>query len=218
MTSLVDQTIHALRTSYDTLASPGQEVNQPVWDRWDAMTPRQQAQGYLQHDELLVAAYEQIDSQTRETLRIQLGVLPMPLPLAAAAGMRLNEAALHLWDVLVAFDPTAAVEATSAQVLAEQLSGPLSFLSGFFFGKADQYDGAAVVALGDNGFALSIDDTVSITHDTTRTTGPTPTFTGPLEAAVWLLGSQLTPARTPDGVEVTGGLGLEDLRKISPGY
>jgi uncharacterized protein (TIGR03083 family) len=194
--------------------APAQEFNQSVWDRWNAMTPRQQADGFRHHNGSLVAAYEQIDAETRESHEIQLAFLPMPLPLAAVAGMRLNESALHQWDVLVAFDPTAGMDAVAAQVLAEQLSGPLSFMPGFF-GKADQYDGSVLVALADSGFSISIDETVAITRGAA---GANATFTGPLEAAVRLLGGRLTPAHTPAGVEVVGAIELDDLRRVFPGY
>ena len=36
---------------------------------------------------------------------MQLGFLPAPIPLATALGMRLNEAALHGWDVRVGAEP-----------------------------------------------------------------------------------------------------------------
>ena len=45
--------------------------------------------------------------------------------------MRLNESALHSWDVRVAFDPSAAIPADVAAVLAEHLAGGLGFMASF---------------------------------------------------------------------------------------
>ena len=100
-------------------AEPG--FNQSVWDRWNAMSPREQATNFLQHDARLVAAYEALTSEQRMAAQVDLGFLPQPLPLASFAGMRLNESAQHSWDVRVAFDPSAAIPADVAAVLAEHV-------------------------------------------------------------------------------------------------
>ena len=84
--------------------APGDGFNESVWDRWNAMSPREQADGYLAADAALVAAFEALTPQQRADLQVRLGFLPAPLPLAAYAGMRLNEAAQHSWDVRVGFD------------------------------------------------------------------------------------------------------------------
>jgi uncharacterized protein (TIGR03083 family) len=140
----------------------------------------------------LVEAYEALPSEVRETLEIKLGFLPAPIPLAAAAGMRLNEAAQHSWDVRVAFDPTATLAEDAAEALAEQFGGTLNFLLGFT-GKADALAVPAVVAIGDTGFGLKVGDQVSAT---TAVSDPTATFNGPLEAALRLMAGRLGPAYT----------------------
>ena len=110
---------------------PGQDFNLGVWDRWNAMTPRQQADGFLTANEALVSAYENLDDTARRDLRIDLGFLPFPADLALVTGMRLNEATLHGWDVRVAFDPDAGLPAAEAAIALDLLTGPLSFLLGF---------------------------------------------------------------------------------------
>jgi hypothetical protein len=78
-------------------ASPAAEpgFNENVWDRWNAMSPREQATNFLDHNTRLVAAYEALTAEQRMTAQVDLGFLPEPLPLASLAGMRLNESALH---------------------------------------------------------------------------------------------------------------------------
>lgn len=193
-------------------AGPG--FNQSVWDRWNAMSPGEQATNFLDSDARLVAAFEALTAEQRTTAQVDLGFLPEPLPLASYAGMRLNETALHSWDVRVAFDPSAAIPADAAAVLAEHLAGGLAFLAGFI-GKAGALAGPVVVDIEGSGYGLVVTDTVALV------TGPadsTATFSGPLEAAIRLVGGRLRPAHTPGTVKVTGAVTLDDLRQVFPGY
>jgi uncharacterized protein (TIGR03083 family) len=193
-------------------AEPG--FNQSVWDRWNAMSPHEQATNFLDHDGRLVAAFETLTSERRMTAQVDLGFLPEPLPLASFAGMRLNESAQHSWDVRVAFDPSAAIPADAAAVLAEHLAGGLGFLVGFI-GKADALAEPAVVDIEGSGYGLVVTDKVAVV---TEPADPTATFTGPLEAAIRLVGGRLRPANTPERVKVTGAVTLDDLRRVFPGY
>lgn len=108
----------------------GPTFNQSVWDRWNAMTARQQAEQCVPSDAALLGAYEALDDATRRSLRIALPFLPAPVGLDVACVLRLNEAALHLWDLAVADDPSARLHPAAAPVLLDALSGPLSFLIG----------------------------------------------------------------------------------------
>jgi len=193
-------------------AEPG--FNQSVWDRWNAMSPRDQATNFLHHDARLVAAYEALTSEQRTAAQVDLGFLPQPLPLESFAGMRLNESAQHSWDVRVAFDPSAAIPADTAAVLAEHLAGALGFLVGFI-GKADALAAAAVVDIEGTGYGITVTDTVALVA---APADPTATFSGPLEAALRLVGGRLGPAYTPEAVKVTGAVSLDDLRRVFPGF
>ena len=203
-----------LETALTAGTAPGPGFNEGVWDRWNAASPREQATNFLDHDARLVAAFEALTSEQRTTAQVDLGFLPAPLPLASYAGMRLNETAQHSWDVRVAFDPSAAIPADVAAVLAEHLAGGLSFLVGFI-GKADALAGPAVVDIEGSGYGLVVTDTVAVV---TGPAEPTATFTGPLEAAIRLIGGRLGPASTPESVKVTGVVTLDDLRRVFPGY
>jgi len=206
--------LSTLRSALTATHEQGQDLNQDVWDRWNSLTPQDQAAGFLAADKELVTALEALTAEQSQTLRIKVGFLPAPLSLASYAGMRLNEAAQHSWDVRVALDPGATISGQTAALLAEHFAKGLSFLLGFT-GKADALAHPAVVDLQGSGFALVIADTVSVT-----TTAPqhTATFTGPLEAAVRLLAGRLTTRHTPEDVEVTGNITLDDLRRVFPGY
>jgi uncharacterized protein (TIGR03083 family) len=203
-----------LTAAVDGTAAPGPDFNPGVWDRWNAMSPREQADGFLTHDARLVAAYEALTAEQRENVQVKMGFLPMPLPLAAVAGMRLNEAVQHSWDVRVATDPAAVLPGDAARLLVEHLSGALSFMTGFV-GKADALGAPAVVEVRDGGFGIVIGDGVALQEDVAD---PTATFTGPVEAAVRLVGGRLRPGYTPAEVTVSGNVTLDDLRRVFPGY
>src|SRR3954470_2744052 len=51
-------TLAGFRSSLDGTPEPAGEFNQSVWDRWNAMAPQDQAAGFLEHDERLVASLE----------------------------------------------------------------------------------------------------------------------------------------------------------------
>ncbi|MCU1688358.1 MAG: hypothetical protein JWN20_286 [Jatrophihabitantaceae bacterium] len=192
--------------------APAEDFNQTVWDRWNAMPAREQLEGFLAHDAALVEALETLDAEQRESLQVKIGFLPFPLSVASFAGMRLGEVALHSWDVRVALDTDAGVADESAQVLIEQYSSGLGFLLGFV-GKPDNLASPSTVDI--HGYGLTIADSVSLTPAVADATA---TFTGPLEAAVRLLGGRLAAARTPADVSVTGNVTLDDLRRVFPGY
>src|SRR6187401_333805 len=44
---------------------PGDGFNQSVWDRWNAMTPREQVDAFLTSDAALVEAYEALTPEQR---------------------------------------------------------------------------------------------------------------------------------------------------------
>jgi uncharacterized protein (TIGR03083 family) len=205
-------TLAGLDAAIADTEAPGPEFNESVWDRWNALPPAEQASAFLEHNAALVAAYEALTPEQRENVSIGIGFLPFPLSIAAGAGLRLNEAALHGWDAHAGIDPGATLDAGAADLLAEQLSGEVGFLLGFI-GQADQVEGRVVVDV--HGRGLVIDDGVSLTE---RVEDATATFDGPLEAALRLMSGRLGPDHTPDGVDVSGNVTLDDLRRVFPGY
>jgi uncharacterized protein (TIGR03083 family) len=186
------------------------EDNQSIWDRWNALSPADQAAGFLKHNAAYVDLVEGLTAEQRDR-EIQTGILPDPVPLLVALAMRLNEVASHAWDVRVGVDPSATVDADSAELLIELFSGPLAFLLGFT-GKADQV--AEEVRLAIPGGGIVITDAVTMTD---ALDDPTATFEGPGEAVVRLLTGRLGPDHAT-GITVTGNVTLNDLRNVFPGY
>lgn len=187
------------------------EDNQTIWDRWDSSAPRAQAEGFLEHNARWLDTVEALTPEQRSSLTVDLGFLPEPVPLLTALGMRLNEVANHSWDVRVAFDPDAGVDADSAAVLVELLAGPLGFMLNFFAKPAEL---ANPVSVAIPGGGLVIDDAVTVVN---HLESPSATFNGPPEAFVRLTSGRLK-APHDNGVTVEGGITLDDLRRVFPGF
>jgi len=207
-------TLATYQAALDGAEAPGQDFNESVWDRWNAMSPQEQAAGVTGRSAAVVEFLEALSPEQRETLQVKLGFMPFPLSIAAVAGMRLQEAALHTWDVQVGVDTAARVNAAAADVLIEQLSGELGFMLGFA-GKADALSAPARVRIGTSDIGIVITDSVSVASSVGDATA---TFHGQPESVVRLFGGRLTPAHTPSDVRVEGNVSLEDLRRVFPGY
>ncbi len=187
------------------------EDNQSVWARWDGLSPADQAAAFVDHDAAYLKAIEALSPEQQDTLMIDLGFLPEPVPLVVPLGLRLNEVANHGWDVRVGVDPSATVDPEAAEVLIELYGGPLAFLLGFS-GKADQIEQDVRLAIPGGGIEITEAVTVTDVVD-----DPTATFEGAPEAVVRLLSGRLG-AGHPADVSVTGNVTLDDLRRVFPGY
>lgn len=195
------------------------DANQAVWARWDAMSPREQADGFLESGAALTAAYDALDAAQRAELRIDMGFLPEPATLALYTGMRLNEALLHSWDVAVAFDDTATLPEADAAVLVEQLRGPLGFLLGFI-AKPGALGGRTVSLLvrphGSQAvLGLEVGDAATLGDAPSNPDGE---LSLSLEALLRLVTGRLGASYPPAQAQVTGPVSLDDLRQVFPGY
>jgi uncharacterized protein (TIGR03083 family) len=207
-------TLAGFRASLGEAEAPAADFNQSVWDRWNALSPQDQATGWLGSDTALVTAFEAVPEDRHDDIKVKIGFLPEPLPLALFAAMRLNEVVQHGWDVRVGVDPAATLAEPSALLLAEHLSGGLGFLLGFI-GKHDAVREHAVVEISKTPYRIVLDDRVRLT---TEALPATATFHGPIESVVRLIAGRLTPEHTTAGVDVTGNVTLDELRAVFPGF
>jgi uncharacterized protein (TIGR03083 family) len=154
-------TLAGLRSALEGRAAPGAEFNGPVWDRWNAMNAEQKRAGYLAQSAALLSGFEALDQQQRDSLEVGVFYMPAPLPVATFAGLRLNETALHGWDVRVAVDPAAELHAKSAELLAELFADRISFMLAYI-AKPDRIDEPVVLEIAGANLAVSIADTVTL--------------------------------------------------------
>ncbi|HEX4813229.1 MAG TPA: maleylpyruvate isomerase family mycothiol-dependent enzyme [Nonomuraea sp.] len=206
----------ALDAAFDGRPAPGRDSWQAIWDRWDAMTRRERADGFLRANAYLTVRFEGLDEKARETLRIDLGFLPEPVDVATAARFRLNEVALHSWDVRVGFDELATLTPASAARLLPTVHQSLGW-----FSKPDRLGGArAVIKVTTTApgsvFALRLQDPVSAGSDVPDE--PDGALTLPAESWIRLVSGRLGPRHTPGDVSASGAADLDLLRSLFPGY
>lgn len=205
-----------VQAALDGKQPPDRDFNRTVWARWDAMSRRERADGFLQANQVLLEQYESMDAGTRANLRIKLSFLPAPVNVATATRLRLSEFALHSWDVHVGFDERA--------TLAPEATGPLMKGTGDRLGwlsKPERLGGAHAVirvttTAPDMVFALRLGD--RITADPDVPDEPDGTLSLPAEAWLRLVAGRLSPRHTPEGVSTTGAADLDLLRRVFPGY
>src|SRR6202044_124620 len=96
-----------LQAALERKPNPGMEFNKTVWARYDGASPVERLKWFLAANEATTQSFESLSEGTRESLTIDMGFLPAPVDVATAASFRLNELALHDWDVRVGIDPAA---------------------------------------------------------------------------------------------------------------
>ncbi|MER7441427.1 maleylpyruvate isomerase family mycothiol-dependent enzyme [Micromonospora avicenniae] len=205
----------AVRAATSGGAAPGGDFNKSVWARWDAMSPAEQAAGFVEANTRLVEEYESLDPAARAELRIDLGFLPEPVDVATATRMRLSEFALHRWDVEVGFDPSATVSADAVPLLLDNVGMMLAWAS-----RPDVLGGrqaALTVRLDDPSrvFGLRLGERVELTDAPEQPDGE---LVAPAEAWLRLTVGRLGPQYTPEDVRLTGPLSMDELRAVFPGF
>jgi len=206
-------TLAFLRAASPGAEAPGPDLDQSVWDRWNALSPQDQAAGFVQSDAALVTALEAIPQEQHEQLRLPTP-LPEPVPLATFVALRLSEVVPHHWDVRVGMDPAATLSEGSTGLLAKHLCTDLSFLLGWI-GKPAEASEMGVLEVAQTPYRIVLDNMAQLT---TQALPSTATFNGPLEAAVRLIYGRLTPAHTANNIVVKGNMTLDDLRRAFPGF
>jgi uncharacterized protein (TIGR03083 family) len=208
------ETLRAAQAGVDRAA----DANEAIWARWNAMSPQEHADGYVRAGGELDRAFAELDSSQRADLRVPMAFLPEPAGLDLFTGMRLTEAALHTWDVEVAFDATATIPDDVAAVLVEQYLGPLAFLLGFTT-KTDQLSNRPVTltvatTAPERILGLSLGDKAQLTDAPGQADGE---LRLPMEALPRLLSGRVRAADA-DHIRVDGAVSLDDLRRVFPGY
>lgn len=178
-----------------------------VWDEWNAKSPVEQAADVLVADRALLERLRAVTDDERARFRFPLG--PMEFDFDGFVGLRLNEHALHLWDVEVTLDPAATVAAGSVDAMVDNLG-----MFARFTGKPTE-DGRTVTVETTDPVRLIVlglgPDQVTLT---TAEPGSGPDLVLPAEALVRLVYGRLDPDHTP---AVGGTVELDELRAVFPG-
>ena len=199
-----------MRSTLEAVASEtpvADAFNQSVWDEWNAKTPADQATGVVAADHEFLEAVGALTDEQRATLVFPFG--PMQLGLAEALGMRLNEHALHTWDVEVVLDPEAVVPDQAAGVMLGSLP-----LIARFAAKDDGVERNVTIRTSDptHEFILtSGGGSVSLVPGA----GEGAVIDLPAESFVRLVYGRLDETHTPVGIDADAVAGL---RPLFPGF
>lgn len=133
-----------------------------IWDRWNAMAPREVRDAALATDGEFVEKLEHLGDALDELEFTLFGF--MHVDAVGLIGLRLSEHALHTWDVAVALDPGAHVDPDAVSLLVDRLAHWIARL-----GKPERADVGrpyavqVVTSHPDRAFRLDVGDEVTMT-------------------------------------------------------
>lgn len=194
---------------------------QPIWDRWNAMSPDDQAAAGLVADAQHVQMLDQLSDE--DLARISFPFLGMTLDAVGLIRLRLGEHALHTWDIAVMLDPVAEVAPDAVNLL---IDGVPTFLAPRLGKPADPPFRARISTTEPTrDYLLSASDTVSMVDwpgaDQAEVDGvdgaAIAEVTMPAEALLRLSYGRLDPDHTPASV-IAEPADLDRLRAIFPGF
>jgi uncharacterized protein (TIGR03083 family) len=191
--------------------APGIEVIQPVWDVWNAKQPAEQTRDLVDADAAFLDRIDAMSGDDRKAWRLDL--FGGEKTLADVLTMRLNEHALHSWDILVALDPSSIVPEDAAGRVVDNLA-----LTAQYGGRPTEEQVSVEVRTTDPERAFHLDlgpGGVSLTPSYDDTAADAE-LTLPAEAFVRLVYGRLDPDHTPASVRARG-VDLVLLRRAFPG-
>jgi uncharacterized protein (TIGR03083 family) len=190
--------------------APGGEEFQPIWSRWNAKSPTEQARDVVAADAKLRSALEALTPDERRDWQLEL--FGTATDLAGLLRMRLGEHLLHTWDIAVALDPAATVPGTAATLIIDNLPGLAALV-----GKPMPNPRAVQVITPRRNFVLEpIEGGVRLKPAASASGEITAQLKLPDEAFIRLVYGRLDAAHTPASVRVEG-VDIGDLRATFPG-
>jgi uncharacterized protein (TIGR03083 family) len=180
---------------------------QGVWDDWNAKPPAAQRADGLAADAALVDALQAATPEQHDRFAFSMG--PFEVDFYGFVGLRLNEHALHTWDIDVALDPRAVIPAEIAARVADNLD-----LIARFTAKPTGDSATITVATPDRTRGLSVELTPEAAAVTTGPPAAPADIELDDETLVRLVYGRLDPDHTPNRVR---GLQIDTLRRVFPG-
>jgi uncharacterized protein (TIGR03083 family) len=188
--------------------SPGQDVFQRIWGRWNALPPTEQIRQSIAANERLVSRFENLTAG--EVAAFPLPMFGAEVSLTELLGMRLGEHAVHTWDVAAGLDRTATLSPDAVDLLVDTLGRLAARV-----GKPAETGGPIPVHTTDpeRWFTVTVTPAVSITTESDQ---PADALRFPAEAFVRLVYGRLDAGHTPAGV--VDGTPLHRLRSVFIGF
>jgi len=202
-----------LQAGVEQAPAPGMPEFQPVWDRWNAKAPADQAADALVAEQAFLDRLDALDDQGRRDW--QLEMFGGTQTLSDLLRLRVGEHAVHTWDVAVTRQPSATVAPDAVELLIDTL-GQLASRTGRPPGQS-LHQPVATLAPARTFVVVAEDNAVELRAESDGT----PNIEGaglqlPAEALVRLVYGRLDAAHTPtfEGDEDA----LDLLRRTFPGF
>jgi len=190
---------------------PGMGEFEPIWARWNAKTPADQATDALVADRAFIDQLGELSEQERQAW--QASLFGTEQKLTDLLRFRLGEHAVHTWDVEVPGEPTATIAPDATELLVDTLDQLVSRT-----GQAPDDPLRVLVSTvePDRRFLLVVGPALELRPaDNVADDDGTTTLTLPGEALIRLVYGRLDAQHTP-AVEGDADLGL--LRRAFPGF
>jgi uncharacterized protein (TIGR03083 family) len=194
----------------------GREAFGPVWDKWNAKSPDQQAADALVSDEKQIQTLEALTDEQLAAIDMDFFGM-MRLDAVGIVRMRLGEHVLHTWDLAVMQDPAATVQADAVELLIDNVPQFLAPRAG----KPLPEPFAARITTTNpaRDYLLTSGETVTMESWPGDSGGDAdiPHVTMSAEALLRLAYGRLDSEHTPSSVSGDAGT-LDKLRAIFPGF
>jgi uncharacterized protein (TIGR03083 family) len=194
----------------------GEPVNRdsfpPIWDKWNAKSPDEQAADALAVDEQQVAALEALTDEQLAGMKTEF--FGMQLDAIGIIRLRLSEHTLHTWDVETYGDPAATLPEGAVELLVDNVP---RFLAPRLGQPLPEPFAVRITTVSpDRDYLLTSGETISMTDWPDERDG-VPQLRMPSESLVRLAYGRLDPAHTPGGLSGEA-VALDKLRVIFPGF
>jgi uncharacterized protein (TIGR03083 family) len=185
---------------------PPREAYPPVWDRWNAKGPDEQAADGIAADAALVEMIE-ANAGSDATFSVWSG----PTDIHGLAASRIFEHAVHTWDIAVVVDPAATLPTDAVEIILDGLGMLVGFTA-----KPAGWTGTVHVTTTDPAreFALTLGEKSSLEPWRDGPSGARLDL--PAEALVRLVYGRLDADHTPP--VAVSGIALDNLRTAFPGF
>ena len=197
-----------LQAGIDGTPGPGMDEIRPIWDRWDAKSPADQARDSVLSSAAFVERLDALDHEQRAAWHVDM--FGEVRTTSVIARMRLSEQVVHTWDVAVALDPAATLPQGAVELLVDTVAP----LAGYMKSRPEQPIAAGIVTHDpDRSFVLRADSD-GVVLETGQLSGQPLRLSA--EAYIRLVYGRLDAAHTPP--VQTGDVDLDVLRALFPGF
>jgi uncharacterized protein (TIGR03083 family) len=178
-----------------------------VWDTWNAKSPVAKRDDALAADAAVLARIEAVTAGERDRFTFTMG--PMTFTFDAFISLRVNEHAMHTWDIEVAIDPAAVIPREVALLVVDNLQ-----LIARYTAKPTGDTATITVATADpeRGFVVQLEPDSATLVPTAATASADVELTA--EEFARLVYGRLDPEHTPQRDD---GTDLDVLRSVFPG-